>query len=94
MRSSIVPFALAGGLWLLWLLGHNVSVASEVGIIALAEVSAEFGVVIGAGTKSEVRQLLAAPMLGGMIRASLLSMSLVPAVYMMLFRARLHMRSS
>src|SRR3546814_2391214 len=41
-----LPFALTGGLWLLYLLGYNQSVASGVGFIALAGVSAEFGVVM------------------------------------------------
>ena len=41
---AALPFALVGGVWLLWLLGHNVSVASAVGFIALAGVAAEFGV--------------------------------------------------
>ena len=41
-----LPFALVGGFWLLWLLGHNLSVASAVGFIALAGVAAEFGVVM------------------------------------------------
>ena len=139
---ATLPFALAGGVWLLWLLGHNLSVASGVGFIALAGVSAEFGVImllylknawqarvaagmcgdadlinammegavlrvrpkamtvaviigglvpimIGAGTGSELMQRIAAPMVGGMITAPLLSMFVVPAVYMMLCRARL-----
>ena len=43
---ATLPFALAGGVWLLWLLGHNLSVASGVGFIALAGVSAEFGVIM------------------------------------------------
>ena len=139
---ATLPFALAGGVWLLWLLGHNVSVASGVGFIALAGVSAEFGVImllylknawqareaagknseadlidairegavlrvrpkamtvaviigglvpimIGEGTGSEVMQRIAAPMVGGMITAPLLSMFVVPAVYMMLCRGRL-----
>ncbi|WP_426212117.1 efflux RND transporter permease subunit [Massilia sp. TWP1-3-3] len=139
---ATLPFALAGGVWLLWLLGHHVSVASGVGVIALAGVSAEFGVImllylknawqarlaagkgsdadlidairegavlrvrpkamtvaviiaglvpimIGAGTGSEVMQRIAAPMVGGMITAPLLSMFVVPAVYMMLCRARM-----
>lgn len=143
---ATLPFALAGGVWLLWLLGHNVSVASGVGFIALAGVSAEFGVImllylknawqarqaagkisdadlidairegavlrvrpkamtvaviigglvpimIGAGTGSEVMQRIAAPMVGGMITAPLLSMFVVPAVYMMLCRARLRRRA-
>ena len=41
---ATLPFALVGGFWLLWLLGHNLSVASAVGFIALAGVAAEFGV--------------------------------------------------
>jgi Cu(I)/Ag(I) efflux system membrane protein CusA/SilA len=143
---ATLPFALAGGVWLLWLLGHNVSVASGVGFIALAGVSAEFGVImllylknawqarqaagrnsdadlidairegavlrvrpkamtvaviigglvpimIGAGTGSEVMQRIAAPMVGGMITAPLLSMFVVPAVYMMLSRSRLRRRA-
>jgi Cu(I)/Ag(I) efflux system membrane protein CusA/SilA len=139
---STLPFALAGGIWLLWLLGHNLSVASGVGFIALAGVSAEFGVImllylknawelrcasgqrgeddlldaitegavlrvrpkamtvaviiaglvpimIGTGTGSEVMQRIAAPMVGGMITAPLLSMLVVPAVYLLLRRREL-----
>ncbi len=41
-----VPFALVGGVWLLWLLGYNLSVAVAVGFIALAGVAAETGVVM------------------------------------------------
>ena len=41
-----VPFALAGGLWLMWWLGFNFSVAVAVGFIALAGVAAETGVVM------------------------------------------------
>ena len=43
---ATLPFALVGGFWLLYLLGHNLSVASAVGFIALAGVAAEFGVVM------------------------------------------------
>jgi Cu(I)/Ag(I) efflux system membrane protein CusA/SilA len=43
---ATLPLALAGGIWLLWLLGHNLSVASGVGFIALAGVAAEFGVIM------------------------------------------------
>ena len=43
---ATLPFALVGGIWLLWLLGHNLSVASAVGFIALAGVAAEFGVIM------------------------------------------------
>jgi len=136
---ATLPFALAGGVWLLWALGHNLSVASGVGFIALAGVSAEFGVImllylkhawearlvrgaageadlldairegavlrvrpkamtvaviiaglvpvmIGSGTGSEVMQRIAAPMVGGMITAPLLSMFVVPAVYLLIRR--------
>ena len=134
-----LPFALVGGVWLLWLLGHNVSVASGVGFIALSGVAAEFGVImllylkhawdarclaghaseadlvdairegavlrvrpkamtvavifagllpvmISHGTGSEVMQRIAAPMVGGMITAPLLSMLVIPAVYLLLRR--------
>lgn len=136
---ATLPFALAGGIWLLWALGHNVSVASAVGFIALAGVAAEFGVImllylkhawdariakgqtttedlmdairegavlrvrpkamtvaviiaglipimIGTGTGSEVMQRIAAPMVGGMVTAPLLSMFVVPAVYLLVRR--------
>ncbi|MFD2365672.1 efflux RND transporter permease subunit [Pseudoduganella sp. GCM10020061] len=43
---ATLPFALAGGIWLLWMLGHHVSVASAIGFIALAGVAAEFGVIM------------------------------------------------
>ena len=138
---ATLPFALAGGVWLLWLLGHNLSVASGVGFIALAGVSAEFGVImllylknawearsdddvteadlldairvgavqrvrpkamtvaviiaglvpimVGAGTGSEVMQRIAAPMVGGMLTAPLLSMLVVPAAYLLLRRRQL-----
>ncbi|MDQ9172158.1 efflux RND transporter permease subunit [Oxalobacteraceae bacterium R-40] len=137
-----LPFALAGGVWLLWALNHNLSVASGVGFIALAGVAAEFGVImllylkhawedrqkagkgaesdlldairegavlrvrpkamtvaviiaglipimIGEGTGSEVMQRIAAPMVGGMVTAPLLSMFVVPAVYLLLRRRTL-----
>ena len=136
---ATLPFALTGGLWLLYLLGYNQSVATGVGFIALAGVSAEFGVVmliylkhalaergsepdnaaieaavregallrvrpkamtvavilaglfpilIGTGTGSEVMSRIAAPMIGGMITAPLLSMLIIPAAYLMLRRRR------
>ena len=140
---ATLPFALVGGFWLLWLLGHNVSVASAVGFIALAGVAAEFGVIMllylkhaweraasrqgtatgrrparrdprrrgaaraaegddgggdhrrpaadhvrGSGTGSEVMQRIAAPMVGGMITAPLLSMFVVPAAYLLMRRRR------
>ncbi len=140
---ATLPFALVGGLWLIYLLGHHLSVASGVGFIALAGVSAEFGVImliyldnaireheargqmqtvadlrealiegavlrvrpkamtvaviiagllplfIGAGTGSEVMQRIAAPMVGGMITAPLLSMIVLPAAYLLLRGRRL-----
>ncbi|HVL55405.1 MAG TPA: efflux RND transporter permease subunit, partial [Burkholderiaceae bacterium] len=43
---AAVPLALTGGFWLIWLLGHSVSVATAIGFIALAGVAAEFGVVM------------------------------------------------
>jgi Cu(I)/Ag(I) efflux system membrane protein CusA/SilA len=139
---ATLPFALAGGVWLLWALGHNLSVASGVGFIALAGVAAEFGVImllylkqawearlqagqmseqdllaairegavqrvrpkamtvavilagllpimLGAGTGSEVMQRIAAPMVGGMLTAPLLSMLVVPAAYLLMRRREL-----
>lgn len=41
-----LPFALVGGIWLLYLLGYNLSIAGAVGFIALAGVSTEFGVIM------------------------------------------------
>jgi Cu(I)/Ag(I) efflux system membrane protein CusA/SilA len=41
-----VPFALVGGVWLMWLLDYNLSVAVAVGFIALAGVAAETGVIM------------------------------------------------
>ena len=129
-------------IWLLWFLGHNLSVASAVGFIALAGVAAEFGVImllylkhawdarmatgktteadlldairegavlrvrpkamtvalimaglvpimVGSGTGSEVMQRIAAPMVGGMITAPLLSMFVVPAAFLLLRRRSL-----
>jgi Cu(I)/Ag(I) efflux system membrane protein CusA/SilA len=140
---AMLPFALIGGFWFVYLLGHEVSVATVVGFIALAGVAAEFGVVMlvylkhaweerlasgavqsdglladaireGAvlrvrpkamtvsvilagllpimwsqGTGSEVMQRIAAPMIGGMISAPLLSMLVIPAAYALMRRRRL-----
>ena len=137
-----VPFALVGGFWYVYLLGHNFSVASAVGFIALAGLAAEFGVVMliylkqayerrletgapadektlldavneGAvlrvrpkamtvavilaglapimwseGTGAEIMQRIAAPMIGGMITAPLLSMFMIPAAYLLMRRPR------
>ncbi|HET6806448.1 MAG TPA: CusA/CzcA family heavy metal efflux RND transporter [Frateuria sp.] len=138
-----VPLALVGGLWLIWLLGHAVSVATIIGLIALAGVAAEFGVVmllylrqawdrrlardphagpaaldeairegavqrvrpkamtvavilaglfpilLGHGAGSEVMQRIAAPMIGGMLTAPLLSMVVLPAAFHLLVLRRL-----
>ncbi|AIR02368.1 cation transporter [Pluralibacter gergoviae] len=136
-----LPFSLIGGVWLLWLLGYNLSVAGAVGFIALAGVAAEFGVIMvlylnsalekrrqqgavdeasllsaihegavlrvrpkvmtvatimagllpvmwGSGTGSEVMSRIAAPMIGGMVSAPLLSMLVIPALYNLLHRPR------
>jgi Cu(I)/Ag(I) efflux system membrane protein CusA/SilA len=138
-----VPLALVGGLWLIWLLGHAVSVATVIGFIALGGVAAEFGVVMllylrhawdrhrvadsaagadaldaairegavqrvrpkamtvavvlaglvpimaGHGAGSEVMQRIAAPMIGGMLTAPLLSMLAIPAAFKLIERRRL-----
>jgi Cu(I)/Ag(I) efflux system membrane protein CusA/SilA len=139
---ATLPFALVGGFWLIYLLGHHLSVASGIGFIALAGVAAEFGVVmllyldqaigdrrasgrlaneadlraaiiegavlrvrpkamtvcvivagliplfIGTGAGSETMQRIAAPMIGGMLTAPLLSMLVLPAVYFLAQRPR------
>ncbi len=137
-----LPFALIGGLWLLYLLDYNLSIASAIGFIALAGVSAEFGVIMliyldhaiarhrnagrltepelidaieagavlrvrpkamtvavivagllpimfGGGTGSEVMRRIAAPMVGGMVTAPLLSMLVLPAAYLLLHRRKM-----
>ncbi|GAB3646710.1 efflux RND transporter permease subunit [Ramlibacter alkalitolerans] len=134
-----VPFALVGGVWLMWALGYNLSVAVAVGFIALAGVAAETGVVMliyldhawgevrstcaiegrtprvadlyaaimegavervrpkmmtvvaimagllpilwGTGTGSEVMSRIAAPMVGGMISSTVLTLVVIPAIY-------------
>jgi Cu(I)/Ag(I) efflux system membrane protein CusA/SilA len=52
-----VPFALVGGLWLMWWLGFNLSVAVAVGFIALAGVAAETGVVMLIYLDTALREL-------------------------------------
>ncbi|MEB0024761.1 efflux RND transporter permease subunit [Pseudomonas sp. MH9.2] len=137
-----LPFALTGGAWFLYLLGFNLSVATGVGFIALAGVSAEFGVImllylknawaeredigdntergliaairegavqrvrpkamtvaviiagllpilLGSGTGSEVMSRIAAPMVGGMVTAPLLSLFVIPAAYRLMRRRHL-----
>lgn len=137
---STLPFALIGGVWLLYFLGYNLSVAVGVGFIALAGVAAETGVVmllfldqayskyqlraakeqrqmtyaelveavvegalhrvrpkamtvaaiiagllpimLDTGTGSEVMRRIAAPMVGGMLSATILTLIVIPAVYL------------
>lgn len=140
-----VPFALIGGFWFVWLLGHAISVATAVGFIALAGLAAEFGVVMlvylrnsltqrlqsglplskeliaeairegavqrvrpkamtvavilgglipimfGSGAGSEVMQRIAAPMVGGMITAPLLSLFVIPAAWRLLQERKLRL---
>jgi Cu(I)/Ag(I) efflux system membrane protein CusA/SilA len=135
-----VPFALTGGIWLVYLLGYDFSVAVAVGFIALAGLAAEFGVVMliylknalqdridrgveitpavvaeavreGAllrlrpkamtvavilagllpilwtgGAGAEVMRRIAAPLVGGMLSAPLLSLFVIPAAYLMIRR--------
>ncbi len=134
-----VPFALVGGVWLMWALGYNLSVAVAVGFIALAGVAAETGVVMliyldqawarvraertatggqpgaadlyaavmegavervrpkmmtvvaimagllpimwSTGAGSEVMRRIAAPMVGGMISSTVLTLVVIPAIY-------------
>ncbi len=139
---ATLPFALTGGVWFLYLLGYNLSVATGVGFIALAGVSAEFGVIMllylkqawhrridegretdaalleairegavlrvrpkamtvaviiagllpilwGSGTGSEIMSRIAAPMVGGMVTAPLLSLFVIPAAYRLMRRRQL-----
>lgn len=134
-----VPFSLVGGVWLMWALGYNFSVAVAVGFIALAGVAAETGVIMliyldhalderraereaagekltvddlyqavmtgavdrvrpkimtvvaimagllpimwGTGTGSEVMRRIAAPMVGGMVSSTILTLIVIPAIY-------------
>ncbi|MFQ5716957.1 MAG: efflux RND transporter permease subunit, partial [Nitrospinales bacterium] len=130
-----VPFSLVGSIWMLYLLDYNMSVAVWVGIIALAGVAAETGVIMltyldeayerkkrsrqmqtlqdlqeaviegagkrvrpimmtvaaiiggllpimwGHGTGSQVMQRIAAPMIGGMLSATILALIVIPVVY-------------
>jgi Cu(I)/Ag(I) efflux system membrane protein CusA/SilA len=142
-----VPFALVGGIWLMWLLNYNLSVAVAVGFIALAGVAAETGVVMliyldhawealkaqcrasgrepnvaelyaavmegavervrpkmmtvvaimagllpimwGTGSGSEVMRRIAAPMVGGMISSTVLTLAVIPAIYALVKQWRL-----
>ncbi len=140
---AMLPLALVGGVWLLWLLDYNLSVAVGVGFIALAGVAVETSVVMllylnlawdrlrerkqapqlqdlynaviegavqrlrpklmtaltviagllpimfGTGTGSEVMRRIAAPMVGGMVTSTLLTLLVIPAAYLLWQRARL-----
>ena len=147
-----VPFALVGGVWLMWWLDYNFSVAVAVGFIALAGVAAETGVVMliyldlalrerrelcrresrdflrpdlrhaivigavervrpkmmtvvaimagllpilwSAGTGSEVMRRIAVPMIGGMVSSTLLTLLVIPAVYVIVKGWRLPRHSA
>jgi Cu(I)/Ag(I) efflux system membrane protein CusA/SilA len=142
-----VPFALVGGVWLMWLLDYHMSVAVAVGFIALAGVAAETGVVMliyldhaweaqkrestlagrragmaelyravmegavervrpkmmtvvaimagllpimwSSGTGAEVMRRIAAPMVGGMISSTVLTLIVIPVIYALVEAARL-----
>ncbi|MEO1495145.1 MAG: CusA/CzcA family heavy metal efflux RND transporter [Pseudomonadota bacterium] len=144
---AALPVALAGGVWLIWHLDYDVSVAVLVGFIALAGVAVETAIVMllylnlawekrvglargaaraltrddieaavfegallrlrpkvmtvatifaglipimyGSGTGSEVMQRIAAPMIGGMATASLLTLFVIPAIFVIWKRVRL-----
>ena len=139
-----LPFALTGGIWLLYLLGDRLSVAVGTGFIALAGLAAEFGVVmivylrhavqndksladpktftvealdraiehgaalrvrpktmtvavvlaglipilVGTGAGREVMSRIAAPMVGGMVTAPLLSLFVIPAAWKLIMLRR------
>jgi Cu(I)/Ag(I) efflux system membrane protein CusA/SilA len=129
-----LPFALIGGIWFIWLLGYNWSVAVAIGFIALAGVAAETGVVMliyldhawkarraagplsvrdlyeavmeggaervrplmmtvtaiiagllpilwGGGAGASVMRRIAAPMIGGMLSSTVLTLLVIPAIY-------------
>ncbi len=146
-----VPFALVGGIWLMWLLDYNTSVAVIVGFIALAGVAAETGVVMliyldhalearaaqrqaegraldardlrdaiiegavdrvrpkmmtvvaimagllpimwSSGTGSEVMRRIAAPMVGGMVSSTILTLVVIPAIYSLIKQRQLGRKS-
>ena len=138
-ESAIVmlslPFSLVGGVWLMWILGYNMSVAVAIGFIALAGVAAETGVIMliyldhayrercergvlrdradvdaaievgtvervrpkmmtvtaimaglvpilwSQGTGADVMKRIAAPMVGGMLTSTVLTLVVIPAIY-------------
>jgi len=145
---AALPFALVGGVWFIWLLGFNTSVAVWVGFIALAGVAAETGVVMliyldeafrrygdegrmntasdvaeavregalerlrpvvmtvaaitaglapilwSAGTGADVMKRIAAPMVGGMVSATFLTLAVIPALYLLWRRRQISRRAA
>jgi Cu(I)/Ag(I) efflux system membrane protein CusA/SilA len=143
---TALPFSLVGGIWFLWMLGYNTSVAVWVGFIALAGVAAETGVVMliyldeayrkrrsegrmtsasdiaeavrdgalerlrpvvmtvtaiiaglmpilwGTGTGADVMKRIASPMVGGMVSATVLTLVVIPAVYVLWRRGQIGKR--
>ena len=140
-----VPFSLVGGVWLLYLLDYNLSIAVWVGVIALAGVAVEIGVVmlvylneawqqrvqdgrtsaadlreaivegagrrvrpvvmtvgttiiallpimLGSGTGADVMKRIAAPMVGGLVTTTLLSLLVLPVVFLLWKSAELRWR--
>ncbi len=145
-----VPFALVGGVWLMWALSYNLSVAVAVGFIALAGVAAETGVIMliyldhaleaiadkrraqgqglslddlnaaivegavervrpkmmtvvaimagllpimwSTGTGSEVMRRIAAPMIGGMVSSTVLTLVVIPVIYALVKGRRISRR--
>jgi Cu(I)/Ag(I) efflux system membrane protein CusA/SilA len=139
VESAIVmlslPFALVGGVWLMWFLDYNLSVAVAIGFIALAGLAAETGVIMlvyldqayeergrrgllrdradvdaaveygavervrpklmtvtatiagllpimwSAGAGADIMKRIAAPMVGGMVSSTLLTLVVIPAIY-------------
>ncbi|MBL1234037.1 MAG: efflux RND transporter permease subunit, partial [Rhodobiaceae bacterium] len=141
-----LPFALVGGVWLMWVLDFNMSVAVAVGFIALSGVAVEIGVLMimylrqeltsiqeqaqsearemtpndvfeavqhgalrrvrpitmtfavivaglapimyGSGTGSEIMRRIAAPMVGGMISATVLALIVIPVMYLLVHQKK------
>ena len=101
---ATLPFALVGGIWLLYLMNYNLSVAGAVGFVALAGVLAEFGVIMLLCLRQpwdgRVRRARQAPKaccmpsakarccVCGMISAPLLSMFVISAAHQLMRRPR------
>jgi Cu(I)/Ag(I) efflux system membrane protein CusA/SilA len=143
---GVLPFALVGGLWLIWLLDYDLSVAVGAGFLALAGLTAETGVIMllflnqsrdraeqegrlgtleelwlatiegatdrtrpllmtvasdvigllpimwGAGTGSETMRRIAAPMVGGVISATLVTLIVIPVLFVLVHGRKLPRR--